>query len=292
MKDMRTVTGRIGGIRRRGLAAAWILGGLVALTTSAHAAGREAVLDEATVKVCNEVILGIYRDILSVRHKYKALEQFDERALFRNPYGIFSIIYYYQGKVDPRQGVPYSFAVTVEKPEDDFFDVREGVFSRGFPVLGLKLAGYRVSHLLRSQLDILPLVDRHAEKLVRHQQNYLSVRLFLRPVKKTYYTRENIEFEAILVNVSKRNMVVQPLSRRTLYFVVGDQAWGSRTPPGARSGRVRTRLLRPGEAISKRFVAASFMRPQKVRIFGLYNVSIDGVNPQAELVLPVVEYPQ
>ncbi|MFP4473372.1 MAG: hypothetical protein ACLFPX_05830 [Candidatus Omnitrophota bacterium] len=252
----------------------------------------EPVLDEATVEIARQVILNIFDDIMAAKPDYPALQEFGEDDLYKNPRGLPTIIYEYnpsdvKDDKDPRND-PYAFAVTIDGLEDNSFEsFRKGKFNYGFPALALKISGYQKKHLLRTQFDIMPLVFEHGRLLADHQQDYLPLRLFLRPVKKTFQVKEDIILDVILKNVSKRHMVVKPLSSQSLYFLFNNSFWGTSPTSGKRSQGKK--VLKSGESLTLRIKGESFQRAQKVEVTAFYRVNIRGINPSARMTLDIVK---
>jgi hypothetical protein len=271
-------------------------------------------LDDETRALCNEIIRGIYADILAVKDKYKELANFDESVIYENQLGIYSIIYQF-GSHDPQEKdprkIPFAFGITIDGIEDETFKPQDGSFNYGFPLLRLKISGYRKKHLLRTQFDIVPLIQTYGKKLAYYEQKEMPLRMLLRPIKNSFKVKEDIEFEVEIKNVTKRHMLVHELNEKTLYFIVNGQEWGvnsegqsytsfddGSTPPEdaskAQQFAQRTTyqgklILRSGESLKLRFRGASFQKPQEIEIHGTYKMAIEGVYPIAQLKFQVVE---
>lgn len=249
---------------------------------------EEIVLDEKTVEVCNQVILNIYQAILSVKDQYTELEQFDDSVFYKNKKGLYTIIYDYKGEgTKGKPSSPFSFGITVDGMDDKTFTNKQNMFNYGFPVLKLKISGYQVKHRVRRQYDIMSVVEREAVLLGDHQQEYMPLRLFLKPIKKVYKVKEDIEFEVIIQNVSKRNMTVRPINARTLYLLLDNDFWGT-NPKQRRGKRGKRQILRSGEMLRKVYKGESFNRPREVDIVGVYNMKIYGVTPMGRLTIQIV----
>jgi hypothetical protein len=275
-----------------------IIVGLLFLTTMAGVGWAEEKVADFTAEtkeVANEVMVDIYKDILKVKAKYPSLKDFDEKALFENQYGIYSIVY--KEAIDETQmkksTVPFGFGLTIDKVDDTTFADKANNFNFAFPLLGVKFTGYQPARTLRSQLDILPLVNEHGARLSDYQQQFMPLRLSIKTTKDAYKIREPIDFEVTLTNVSNRHMVVKDLSSDTLFFLFGDMTWGTSTNTPAKQ-KVRTKknsgniILKSGESLSLKFQGESFERPRDVEIYCAYRMSIKGVNPSATLRIKVV----
>jgi hypothetical protein len=269
-------------------------------------------LDNETRELCNEIIRGIYADILAVKDKYKELANFDETAIYQNQHGIYSIIYQF-GSEDPQEKdprkIPFAFGVTIDTIDEETFKPQDGSFNYGFPLLGLKISGYRKKHLLRTQFDLLPLIQTYGKKLAYYEQKAMPLRMFLYPIKDNFKVREDIEFEVEIKNVTKRHMLVHELNDQTLYFIVNGQEWGVNTEgqytslenglgvqnaSAAGQSAKRTSykgklILKSGESLKLRFRGASFQKPQEIEIHGTYKMAINGVYPIGQLSFQVVE---
>ena len=253
---------------------------------------EEEGIDKATKEICNQTMLNIYYDILAVKDKYKELLNFGETAFFENKYGIYTIVYQYEGTTDDkpelkRKATPYAFAITIDRLNDITFKQKEGAFNFGFPVLGIKISGYQQKHVIRKQFNVLPLIDKYGAALSDHQQKYMPLRLYLKPLRESYHVRDDIEFEVVLKNVSKRNMIVKSLGYNSLYFLFNNEVWGT-SPAGGTSGG-QDSVLQPGESLSTVFKGASFQRPQEFEIYGVYKKTIEGINPYGILKVKVTE---
>jgi len=253
----------------------------------AAAAAQSPVLDDATIKICNDIIMNIYYRILEEKPKYEELSDFDEKALYQNPLGIYAIVYHSSREVDSRQRSPYALGITIDRIGDETFKSTPGSFNFGFPVLGLKITGYQQKHLLRTQYNMLPLIDEFGAVLARHQQEYMPLKLYLRTLKDTYHVREDIEFEVELKNVAKNNMIVKSLGVNSLFFLFNNQFWGTQPSSGDVGGR--DVILKSGESLTMRFKGESFQRPREFEIVCTYAMSIQGVNPSGVLNIRVIE---
>ena len=263
--------------------------GIVISPVVAEETSGLTAMDAQTKEICNQVILQIYQDILSVKSKHKELINFDERVLYENKYGIYALVYEFgpDAKTEDSRQLPYAFGVTVDKMADTTFPPRPDSFNYSFPLLGLKISGYQKKHLLRTQFDAMPAVKKYGDLLADYQQNFLPLRLELRPVQSVYHVRQDIEFQVILTNVSKRHMIVQTLGSNSLYFHLNDKFWGTSPALGATGGNKV--ILKSGESLQMIFKGESFERPTDLSIEGVYRMSIKGVNPTAALHIKIVE---
>jgi hypothetical protein len=254
------------------------------VATSVYA--QAPALDEKIKQICNQAILDIYYDILAVKEKHPSLANFDENVMYENKSGLYAIVYQYEGEATGRNKTRYAFGVTIDKLEDKTFPPQDGYFDYTFPVLGLKFSGYQRRTPGASQYDAFPLIQKHGGPLSDLQQERLPLRLFLRSTKDTYQVREEIEFEVVLKNVSKRHMVVKSLGQETLYFLFNNQFWGTR-PFGAIQGSESV-ILKAGQSLTARFKGEGFQVPREIEIYGVYRMGIQGVNPSAVLRLQII----
>jgi len=237
-------------------------------------------------EICNQAMINIYKDILKVKDKYSELKNFDEKVLYENQYGIMTLIYKDTPEKVTRNTVPFELGLTIDKMEDVSFAKKANNFNFAFPMLGLKFTGYQTKRLVRSHLDVLPLVNKHGAVLSDYQQQFLPLRLTVRTLKDSYKVREDIEFEVILKNVSKRHMYVKSLGIDTLYFVISGAAWG--TSPNSKERGGKRSILKAGESLSLKFKGESFQKPQDIDIYCAYRMSINGVNPANTLRVKIV----
>ncbi|MCR4336748.1 MAG: hypothetical protein NUV91_02940 [Candidatus Omnitrophica bacterium] len=259
------------------------------LVSPSLAADQPLPIDEETKKVCNQVILSIYKDILAVKDKYNDLKDFGEKSFYQNKYGIYTILYEFQSEEQSqtRRKKSYRFAITIDGMEDKIFAAEDGVFNLGFPLLGVKFSGYQQRHLLRSQLDIMPFIEKHGAILADYQQKFLPLQIYLRKVRGTYKAKEDIEFEVVLKNVTKRHMIVKGLGHETLFFLFDGQTWGTQPAAGNKGGEKK--ILRAGESLNMIFKGESFPTAKEIEIFAMYRMSIQGVNPTSRLKIQIVE---
>lgn len=247
-------------------------------------AQEDRVIPPEAVEISNQVILHIYQDIFDAKAQYPDLADFGEDCLFKNRHGILLIMY------EPKNSkarVPYRLGITVEGLGDDEFAQENGRFHYMFPKAGLKITGFQQKHPLRTQFDVMPLVTQHGMLLEEYQQEFMPLKIFVRPAKERFKIREDIEFDVALKNVSKRHMIVRSLGHDTLYFMINNQVWGTSPLSGQRGGS--NEVLRSGEETVLRFKGESFQRPQEVEITCFYRMSLEGVNPIGRSVFVIEE---
>ena len=276
-------------------------------------------IDPQTKQLCNQVMINIYKEILSLKDKYQELSQFDKGVLFRNKLGVYAIVYKYKEKMEYSDGtveykIPYSFAVTIDRLQDKAFSDKDGAFAYSFQTLSLKFNGYQNKRLLRTQFNILDVLGSQGKALNDYQQQFLPVRLFIKTSKEVYKVDEPVDFEVFLTNVSKANLVMKSLSKDTLHFSINGKIWGvglgdeTEVPTSRqeanmmalrarreaknvdlREARIKQGMLRAGEAFTIRFQGDSFPDPQDVVVEAVYQVPIREVYPSAVLKFKVVE---
>lgn len=248
-------------------------------------------LDPETKAVCNKVMVNIYKDILKVKTKYPQLKDFDEKALYENKYGLYAIIYKYEPQEgEDKKKVNYEFGLTIDGINEVPFPDKRNTFNLTFPLLGLKFSGYKSRITSRTQYDIAPTINRNGAILSEYQQKFMPLQLTLRTIKDTYKIREDIEFEVILTNVSKRHMYVKSLGMETLYFLFEDMVWGTNPDSQQRGGK--DIILKAGESFSLKFRGESFQKPRDIQIYCAYRMSIKGVNPAGTLNVRIVDDPE
>ena len=195
---------------------------------SAVCYAQEGSAADQTKQVGNQIMRNVYNQILAQKDDYQELSLFDEKALSQNKYGFYQIEYRYDYPPDPtqkRKKKPFEFALTVQEEKDPSFMNKRGYFDFPFPALGLKLAGYQRKRLKRAEFNLLPLIKQNIYLLNDHQQEHLPLKLYIKPLRDTFETRENIEFEVILKNVSKGHKIVKLLDDTTLLFKVDNRFW-------------------------------------------------------------------
>ena len=296
-----------------------IVGLSVVLGFSRVSFAKANKIDPQTKELCNQVMINIYKEIASLKDKYRELSQFDKTVLYKNKLGVYAIVYKYKEKMEYPDGtveykIPYSFAVTIDRLKDKTFPERDGSFAYSFPALSLKFNGYQNKRLLRTQFNVLNVLGEQGKVLNDYQQQFLPVRLFIRPSKEVYKVDEPIDFEVFLTNVSKANLVMKELSEDTLYFSVNGKIWGAGlggskakalSPKEANALALRARregrdaelkkkrikqgMLGPGEAFTINLQGMSFSEPQDVIVEAVYQVPLKEVYPTAVLKFKVVE---
>jgi len=283
---------------------------------------KPSKVDPQAKELCNQVMLEIFKEIYSLRGKYQELSQFDKDVMFKNKLGLYTIVYKYEEELEYPDGtievkVPYSFAVTIDRLQDQTFPSREGSFAYSFPVLSLKFSGYQNKRLLRTQFNVLTVLGKHGKVINDYQQQFLPVRLFIRTTKQEYKVDEPVDIAVILTNVSKANLVMKKLDSETLHFSLNGRIWGvflesqnkrknlsrreqiAQELKARREGRKKRAqqknsksiagLLESGEAFTITFHGATFSDPQDVVVEAVYQIPMRGVYPSATVKFKVVE---
>lgn len=257
--------------------------GIVLTSFSAYAQPPIDIPPE-TVDVSNQVMLSIYQDIIDAKDEHAELSAFGENALFKNKNGIYAIIYEY---AEANADEPYSFGITINDIDSDDFWNKKGRFSYGFPKINLKIVGFFQKHPIRSQYDIMPVISEGGMILSEYQQKFMPLRVFIRPIKQEFRVKEDVEFDVILRNVSKRHMVVKDLSQNSLYILMGNRIWGTNPLDGKPQGK--NVILKSGEEIELRLKDKGFSEPQNLEMTCFYGMSLGGVNPMAKTPIRIVE---
>ncbi|MCK5581931.1 MAG: hypothetical protein KAJ18_11740 [Candidatus Omnitrophica bacterium] len=226
---------------------------------------EEGTVDDATREFCNNIMVNFYHDIVAEKDKYKELEGFGEDVFYENEKGFFTIIYQYVDESLPeRLQVPYTFGITIEGIKDSTFQLRRGSFGYEFPVLGIKLSGYKNERLRKAQFNATPLINKYSKLLADHQQNYLPLRLSLAALKDSYEVRENIVFEVTLTNVSQHNMLVDDLTGDMLEFLIGNKTWNIRLANWDETPRQKAQRLKRAERKAARKIRKAANEARKI----------------------------
>lgn len=247
-------------------------------------AEQKSIIPPEAVEISNKIILNIYQDIFDAKIGYPELQNFGEENLFKNRHGIYGIRY---ADKNLKTGDPYRMGVTISTMDDIEFSGEEERFNYGFAKVNLKITGFQQKHPLRTQFDMMPLVTKYGMMLAQYQQEFMPLRIFIKPVKDVFKVKEDIEFDVILENVTKRHMIIKSLGQDTLYFLINNQEWGT-SPLSGRSGGT-DEILKSGQQTVLRFKGESFQRPQKVEITCFYRMSIDAVNPIGKVGITIEE---
>src|SRR5690349_17994220 len=90
---------------------------LLLLSVSSSALAEETYapkLDPETKALCNKVMVNVYKDIIKAKTKYKHLKNFDEKSLFENKHGIYTILYKYEPEEgEDKRTSDYHFGITI-----------------------------------------------------------------------------------------------------------------------------------------------------------------------------------
>ena len=272
----------------RCLISAIVAGAVLSVAANSWAQDNPRAMDPKVKEICNQVIRSIYFDILDQKDAYETLKNFDERVMYESKDGVYAIMYE-AGRPSAGDTArrPYRLGLTFEPAGQSVFPIQEDSFVEEYPALGVRLNGYQNQYLLKSEFDVRPLVKQYSRALADYQQEHIPLRLFLQPVKDTYNVREDIEFEVILQNVSKRNMIVKGLGANTLFFLFNDKYWGTRPTANQKGGK--DVVLLAGKSLRMKFKGESFQEPKRIQIFGVYRMSVGGVNPYGTLDVDIVE---
>jgi len=243
-------------------------------------------MDEQTRSVANEVMLTIFQDILGGKKKYKALEQFDESALFKNEHGIYAIVYQYQGSERQMRRHPFEFGLTLTDMDNTIFeDKGKYAFNFGFPMIRMKFAGFQ-HQSAKHRYNLGKVINVRGIPLSDHQQNYMPLKLKLKTIKDVYKIYDPIHFVVELENVSQRHMWVKSLNDKTLYCLFNNQVWGTNQIGPASA---KTHVLKYGKRTDMEFSGKGFKRPKDFEIYCSYNMAIDGIKPSGLLKIKVIK---
>jgi hypothetical protein len=237
----------------------------------------------------NEIMSEIYNDILKNQSDFPELKDFSIEALKKNRHGIYAIDFQYRAVDVRKKEINLGFGITIVREHDrDFKEYGENAFNYGFPLLGLKFAGYQKKGLRSDWFDINDVLQRYGLKLWGEQQKYLPFKLELETSKDEFKTGESIDFMVTVTNVSRRNLVVKDLNRNTLYFLYNGRKWGATTAAGGFQQQ-QNKVLKPKESIKQRFVGNGFFKAQVVDVYCSYVMTHEGVSPEGKLRINVVD---
>jgi len=248
---------------------------------------QEIPITAETLRLSNEVMADIYRDIYDLKGQYSQLADFGQDSFYENAYGITAVVYEHADSTSDTWRPPYYFGVTITALADDLFQDQTRYFDHRYPLLGVKLIGYEPKYLKRSQFSVRDLVKGYARQLADEQQDFLPLRLTIEPAQDAFSIGEEIVFDAVLTNVSKQHIFVKPLGPKTLYFLLNDARWGTRPTKAAPDGKQV--ILRSGEELRLRFLGQPDFRSREVVIYGVYNLGIEGVKPYGRAIVKIVD---
>ena len=236
-------------------------------------------INEATKEVANQVIVDVYRSILAVKDKFPELAAFDEKVLYENKYGIYTISYQYTDPRIPNATDSYEFLITIIGMNDEPFK-RPGFedFQYGFPILDLRAVVFIKKDTRWQRFKLENLIPKNLDRLSNYQQEFLPLRIFLTTNKDVYKVNERIQFNVKVINQSRQNLRVKPLDGKSLYFTFDDKNWGSIPTSQQATKEV---ILPPGGSLSRDFKGESFSKPKEIEIVATYNVGYRGILPSS-----------
>ncbi len=252
-------------------------------------AQEEVILDDATKELCNKVMMDIFTDIQASRDRFPELKYFDESVISKNKDGLIQLMYENPEYLSPRGDYHYRFALTVTRADDkSLVDPNGTPISFGFPVIGLKFAGYQTTRIRGRRYDLMRPIDKFGPDIYYHQQKYLKLKLIIEPEKRVYKVDERISFKVTLKNLTSQNLKVKPFNERTLFFTINDKVWGTQ-PESAKPGQfIKDEILYPTYSLTRGFKGDSFSTPGEVEIRCTFNMAFKGVLPIATLKLKIV----
>jgi len=251
---------------------------------------EEVSINFKTKRAANKFIVSVYKSIEKLKGRYKELEDFDDKALLKNEHGIYSIFYKTKITSGLYKGRYYGFGVTVTKEDDSnlYEDQSDELFDLSFPLIKMKVYGFKLLYLRTRQLDIENLVMDRADILWDYQQKFMPFELTLEPDKKKFLVYEDIQFTVKLKNKTRRNIKLRDLSDDTLFFLYNNKKWGAHLLEPLPTDGLDV-ILYPGKSISKKFIGNGFSIPKKFSIFCTYNMTYKGVKPSASLEVEVLK---
>ncbi len=252
---------------------------------------QEMAIEPEILEISNKIMQDLFAEIKAAQPEFKELANFSDENFFKNAQGIYTIQYQYtpktEGAEQMQQELPYAMGITIDGLDQWTFPPRKKMFNYGFPLLNVKISGYQEKHPIRTQFDINPLVKKYGQILADEQQKLMPLTITVEPTQPSFSTREQVEVDIILRNVSKRHMYVRPLNKDTLYFLIDDQFWGTKPTEGAPK-EVQS-ILYSGEEIHMRYRIGVFQQPQTIHIMCFYRMGISGVNPFGKSEVSIVK---
>jgi len=235
--------------------------------------------------LCNQVLKGIYEDVLSVKDQYGELKNFTKASVTKNNYGITQLEYNAQNSGEHS----YRFGVTIVKIDDpNPFRSDETAFDYGFPLLGIKIAGFQNRLKHRDRFDVLNPIQQYGQQLLDEQRKYTPLLLTAHPVNETVKVGENIEFIISLKNQSAVNLAVKPLNTQTVIFIYDGVLWGAREKD-AKKAETKEIILGPGDEIARKFIGSSFPKARGLEVYCSYIKTYKGIALYDLLKINIIE---
>jgi len=160
-----------------------LLGVFLCLGFEGIVGAQDSPINSETITLANDIIAGIYHDIVDYSFQYEQLEDFGQESFYENPYGISAIVYEHSASTSDSWRPPYYFGVSITALEDDLFQDQTRYFEHVFPLLGIKMVGYEPKYLKRSQFSIKKAIETYVTQLLDYQQQYLPLRLTIEPAQ-------------------------------------------------------------------------------------------------------------
>ncbi len=255
--------------------------------------GNAQAVNPKYLQFGNQTLTGIYQEIESQKANYKELENFSRQNLLVDDKGFYVLKYEYFGLADSPSKKTYSFMIRLTPLNIGKATSGEQIFLYNYPLLGISLIGEQFLMLKTKQLDIRSVVESQQELLAEEQQKLLPFKLSIKPAKDSFKENEGIEFVVTLQNISGHNLKVKNLSSKSLQFTINDKVWETEESQVANKQQGEYTVLKNGEVMSKTFTGQGLGRMKEFRILCRYNMSHQGVKPEAVLKVKIQKsFPQ
>ncbi len=258
---------------------------ILSLILTANCFAQDFKLDDQTKEFCNEIMTGIFNDILNEKGQFKELAGFSSDALKKNDNGILSIDY----ELKDGNDAPFKFLLTIANISDDSY-VKPGYknLNYSFPLLSLKFTGHQNILLNKDDFDIQKYIQKYGIKLWEYQQEVIPYKMELKPLKEVFKVGEKIEFIVTLTNKTSHNIVLKELNSNTVFFLFDGVALGAESFDKSAVSKSKDIVVKSGESISKPFASDAYTGAREFEISGSYALTYKGIRPTAKAKVTVI----
>ena len=242
-------------------------------------------LDQDIAALCNKTVQEIYNAILTQKDRYPELSAFNESTLTKNEFGLLQLQYESSFMAADQS---FQFHLTF-LPTETAYPFPEGykTFQLGFPLLDMKLTGFKNKQLKKDQFDISKLIEQFGLPLWDEQQRFNMYHLEIIPDKTTYTVEEEIEFVVRLTNEAETARKFKNLNSKTVRIEYASAPAVLSEDFLQNAKKEKERVVFPGKSIETRFRTSGFDTPSDVTIRATYAMTYKSIHPSAKVVIRI-----